>query len=450
MCRWMAYTGSPLLMEDLLYVPENSLIVQSLHAHLGVEPTNGDGFGVGWYGEEEPPGGTAASSRVERPEPAGAGGAHPFAPRAGARARVDRDAGAADQLPPLPARPVAVGAQRRDRRLPEREAELALAVDPELFPDIEGSTDSELFFYLALTFGLEDDPPAAVARAVGLIEDVGRRHGEQFPMQMTVATTDGETPGRSGTPARAGPARCSTAPTSPRCARSTRTTRCCTGCRTTPGSSSPSRSAGCGGLRRRCPRARVVVRNGQEEQRRSHRLSSSRPGEPPHTLAAAQSVQPEPAVGLLRCPRRGPTLGVEEEFFLLWPDGRTPMSRREVIGAVAPDVRPLRSSPAARSRRRRGSAGSWTGRPGTLGRPAGARPGRGRPGRPLVAVARRPRRARTRGLTDDDRYRRLVASVAGVTGEEIVAGATSTSGGLPRPRRGGARAPGRGCRSCWR
>ena len=68
-----------------------------------------------------------------------------------------------------------------------------MAVDPDLFPDIEGSTDSELFFYLALTFGLEDDPPAAVARAVGLIEETGRRHGVAFPVQMTVATTDGET-----------------------------------------------------------------------------------------------------------------------------------------------------------------------------------------------------------------------------------------------------------------
>src|SRR5215218_8406637 len=56
MCRWIAYTGSPLLVEDLLYVPENSLIVQSLHARLGVEPTNGDGFGLGWYGDQELPG----------------------------------------------------------------------------------------------------------------------------------------------------------------------------------------------------------------------------------------------------------------------------------------------------------------------------------------------------------------------------------------------------------
>jgi glutamine amidotransferase len=71
--------------------------------------------------------------------------------------------------------------------------DLVLAVEPDLFPDIEGSTDSEVFFFLALTFGLEDDPPAAVARAVGLIEESGRRQGVRYPMQMTVATTDGET-----------------------------------------------------------------------------------------------------------------------------------------------------------------------------------------------------------------------------------------------------------------
>ena len=41
--------------------------------------------------------------------------------------------------------------------------------------------------------GLEDDPPAAVARAVGFIEDVGRKHGVEHPIQMTVATTDGTT-----------------------------------------------------------------------------------------------------------------------------------------------------------------------------------------------------------------------------------------------------------------
>ena len=69
--------------------------------------------------------------------------------------------------------------------------DLAFAVDPSLYAQIEGSTDTELFFFLALTFGLEDDPPAAVERAVGFIEEIGRKHGVKEPIQMTVATTDG-------------------------------------------------------------------------------------------------------------------------------------------------------------------------------------------------------------------------------------------------------------------
>ena len=44
--------------------------------------------------------------------------------------------------------------------------ELLLAVDPSLFLGIAGSTDSELLFHLALTFGLEKDPLGAMERAV--------------------------------------------------------------------------------------------------------------------------------------------------------------------------------------------------------------------------------------------------------------------------------------------
>jgi predicted glutamine amidotransferase len=69
--------------------------------------------------------------------------------------------------------------------------DLAFAVDPSLYPAIEGATDSELFFYLALSMGLEKNPPEAVSRATGLIEDVGRRRGVAHPIQMTIATTDG-------------------------------------------------------------------------------------------------------------------------------------------------------------------------------------------------------------------------------------------------------------------
>lgn len=78
----------------------------------------------------------------------------------------------------------------RDFRKVKRE--IAFAVDPSLYPEIEGSTDTEMFFYLALTFGLTDDPLTAVARATGFIEEAGRARGVEYPIQMTVATTDGK------------------------------------------------------------------------------------------------------------------------------------------------------------------------------------------------------------------------------------------------------------------
>jgi predicted glutamine amidotransferase len=55
MCRFVSYFGSPLLMSDLLFEPENSLIKQSIHANDTDVPLNGDGFGVGWYASHTNP-----------------------------------------------------------------------------------------------------------------------------------------------------------------------------------------------------------------------------------------------------------------------------------------------------------------------------------------------------------------------------------------------------------
>lgn len=49
MCRFLVYRGYPLLLEDLVVRPSNSLIAQSLHAKKRNKPVNGDGFGLGWY-----------------------------------------------------------------------------------------------------------------------------------------------------------------------------------------------------------------------------------------------------------------------------------------------------------------------------------------------------------------------------------------------------------------
>ena len=56
MCRFLAYRGEPVFMEDLISAPAHSLVHQSLHAEEAKTGTNGDGFGVGWYGDKPMPG----------------------------------------------------------------------------------------------------------------------------------------------------------------------------------------------------------------------------------------------------------------------------------------------------------------------------------------------------------------------------------------------------------
>ncbi|MBA2653724.1 MAG: class II glutamine amidotransferase [Gammaproteobacteria bacterium] len=55
MCRFIAYAGNPIILDDVLYKPKNSLIRQSIHAREADEPLNGDGFGLGWYVPEIDP-----------------------------------------------------------------------------------------------------------------------------------------------------------------------------------------------------------------------------------------------------------------------------------------------------------------------------------------------------------------------------------------------------------
>jgi glutamine amidotransferase len=183
-----------MLIEDILYKPKNSIIDQSLHSHLGATTTNGDGFGVGWYGGDH---GTPAVFHSVEPawndrnlhELA----RHISSPIVFAHVR----AATSTPVQQTNCHPFRHGNwlfmhNGLIREFAKVKRDLVMAISPELFPEIEGSTDSEIIFYLALTYGLEKDPPAAIERAVGLVESVGRRHGVEHPIQMTIATTNGE------------------------------------------------------------------------------------------------------------------------------------------------------------------------------------------------------------------------------------------------------------------
>ena len=193
MCRWLAYSGSPIRLEELLYKPAHSLIDQSMHARMGATTTNGDGFGVGWYVDGGAPGvfravGPAWSDRNLR-ELAG----HVASPLFVAHIRASTGT-AVQQTNCHPFRHgrwlwVHNGLIRDFNQF---KRDLVLAVDPSLYPAIEGSADSEVMFFLALSFGLEHDPPAAVEQMVAFVEATARNHGVKDPLQMTIGTTDGE------------------------------------------------------------------------------------------------------------------------------------------------------------------------------------------------------------------------------------------------------------------
>jgi glutamine amidotransferase len=189
----LAYSGDPVLLDELLFKPEHSLIEQSRSSHSSTTPTNADGYGVGWYGERENPGlyrsvrpawndrnlrdlaeqirsgRFLAHVRAATGTPVQQTNCHPF--RFGKWLFVHN------------------GVIREFRKV---KRDLVREVSPELYPSIEGTTDSEVMFHLALTFGLEEDPIGAVTRMAGLVERVGEIHEVENPLGMTLGISDGK------------------------------------------------------------------------------------------------------------------------------------------------------------------------------------------------------------------------------------------------------------------
>ena len=192
MCRWMAWSGQPLLLEELLFKTQHGLVDQSLHSRMGAETTNGDGFGVGWYGAGDGP-----------------GMYHSVAPAWGDRNLRELAAHVESPLFLAHVRATSGTAVQETNCHPFRHGrwlmvhngvlsgfhamrrDLMLAVDPDLFNDFEGSTDSEVLFRLALSFGLEDDPIEALEQAVGFVEATATRHGIENCVQASIGLSDG-------------------------------------------------------------------------------------------------------------------------------------------------------------------------------------------------------------------------------------------------------------------
>jgi glutamine amidotransferase len=189
----MAWLGQPLLIDELLFKTQHGIVDQSLHSRLGAEPTNGD-----WV-----------RARVVRRR----GGPWSLSQRLARLVGCDLRELAAHIESPLFMAHVraAIGSPVQETNChPFRDGrwlfvhngfiadfhrlrrDLMLAVDPARFADIHGSTDTEVVFYLALAFGLEDDPIEALERTVGFIETTAREHAVSAPVQASFGVADGD------------------------------------------------------------------------------------------------------------------------------------------------------------------------------------------------------------------------------------------------------------------
>jgi len=194
MCRWMAYSGSTVPLENLLLHPKHNLIDQSLSSRSPETPTNGDGFGVGWYGSRQTPG----LFRSVRPawndsnlrDLAAHIDSRLFLAhvRASSLARVQET-----NCHPFRWKSWLFVHNGLLFDFPKVHRTLVLAIAAEYFDNVLGTTDSEVIFHLALTFGLEDDVPRALARTLAFVERTARDHGASDGFQGTLGISDGQT-----------------------------------------------------------------------------------------------------------------------------------------------------------------------------------------------------------------------------------------------------------------
>ena len=193
MCRWAAYLGEPIYLEDIVSRPGHSLVRQSHGAMRCHTPVNADGFGIAWYGDRAEPGlyrdVMPAWSDPNLRSLTATVRSHLF------MAHVRASTGTATSRNNC--HPFAVGrwsfmhnGQFGGYHGWRRSAEVLIPDD--LYPHRKGATDSEALFLCALGEGLAEDPCAALARATARFEALAHSRGAAPHVRVTCAFSDGE------------------------------------------------------------------------------------------------------------------------------------------------------------------------------------------------------------------------------------------------------------------
>lgn len=207
MCRWVAYRGSPIVIDTLLTKPNHSLVDQSINArHLGLGdaaiaaqfrghdfPTNGDGFGIAWVGRE------GTIGQFHQITPAwDSNNLHSLAgqietPTLLAHVRAAPGGTISEEnCHPFVHDGWMFQHNGNVRGFDKMKRDLTMDVDPALYPFIRGNSDSETCFYLALTYGLAQDPVQALMKLNERIEKARVDNNVTEPFTGTFAASNGD------------------------------------------------------------------------------------------------------------------------------------------------------------------------------------------------------------------------------------------------------------------
>ncbi|KKO49247.1 hypothetical protein VT06_06910 [Arsukibacterium sp. MJ3] len=199
MCRWIAYTGRPIYLDSLVTKPDHSLVVQSQHSQMNYTTSgellsiNGDGFGIGWYDKRETPGlfkddlpawhNTNLDSLCHQVK------SHMFL--AHIRATTTGDIQRSN-CHPFRYKNWLFQHNGHITNFSKLRRQLQLKIAPELFPLLQGTTDSETFFFMAITYGLLDNPKSAMQKMVREVLQILSSEDQNSVLNLSCAIADGE------------------------------------------------------------------------------------------------------------------------------------------------------------------------------------------------------------------------------------------------------------------
>lgn len=187
-------------MDTLVSMPDHSLLRQSFdtkmnyHSDGSLWSLNADGFGIGWYDKKSEPGLfkdttpawndrnlESVSSQIQ----SGMFLGHVRASSTGAIQRTNTH--------PFKYENYLFQHNGHIENFKLIWQTLFAEIDPDLVPNITGTTDSECFFYLALSNGLEDNPNQGFYNAIRILDEAFAKNKLVPTYSFSCAFTDGDT-----------------------------------------------------------------------------------------------------------------------------------------------------------------------------------------------------------------------------------------------------------------